>query len=1184
MKKLLSFIACVLTSITMQGHDFEVNGIFYNILSTTSEDPTLKVEVTYEGGSYDAYDEYSGTVVIPETVRYGGNTYTVTRIGSDAFRDCKKLESITISKNISFISSYAFYNCKGLKEIYYDAESCVLSRVSSSAESNWWIFTNAGIESNGITVVIGDNVNTIPDGFLYSTGLVQGDSAPQVIDVSFSSQSKCLSIGKYAFRGLALKAISMPDCVSSIGQYAFQNCSSLNNIVIGKNTTSIGGSAFSGCSSLKKVYNRSDLVITKGSTANGYAGNYADIIYNKYRATSDDGFVCCSDSVLYAYEGDATEITIPANVGGYAINSINSAMFTSRSQITSVTVSDGLLNIPSSAFINCTNLEKFYIQDGSKPLEIGSNIISANAPLNTLYIGRSLTGNVLTNKNIENVEISSSVTALPDNCLAGCTNLKRVQYNSERPYSINANCLPSGVSLYVPQRGLLNFFSAEGWMDIDRIYCQENGRRYFGLYAETIGDYTVKANGQTNPVVIVAEGDNLTISAGSSYVAGNDMVYLNGQDISYQLPYTEKMNRRCTLKEINNSELKTITMTKAGNLLQQLGNISVLPTITSLKLNGNINGTDIKMIRDMENLRYLDLTDANIVEGGSAYYKTYTTQNNAVPQYAFYGLPKLWVLNLPNSATEIGNYAVSADDNLLYTRIGDACKIIRAYAFADSKMLGMSDGGRNLTTISDYAYRNCSNLKIMNLGDKVETIGIEAYYDCVTLDSIHWSAGLKTIGSKAFQNCKSLKYVDLLNNVTTVGTSAFQGCTGITKLNIHENVSSINTYAFADCSNLMSIFNFRETPQTVNANVFQGVDKSVCSLTVPTDSYTEYYLANVWKDFVNLDALDVYYIAYYVDDQLIAKHYYRTGDVIIAPETPAKEGYTLTGWNGIPDVMPARNVTINATFTEDKIVMGDANGDGKVSIGDVVTTVNYVLEKPVPNFVYEAANVDGDSKVDMADVVQIVNIVLGKASMAKGAKASSIASGTMAFGTTTQKEGKLIIPIELSNACEMSAMQMDVRLPEGVNIESVDAGNAHVASWNKLANGNVRIMVYSMDNKTFANNGIANITVSANAAVNTSESIECLNIIECTPSASKFNCMDVSMDMPIITTIHSATNDFKVYAEGRQIVIVSPTEGTVKISSVNGIAKSYSISAGKNVINVNSAGVFVVNNQKIVIK
>lgn len=498
MKKILSFIACVLTSITMQGHDFEVNGIFYNILSTTSEDLTLKVEVTYEGDSYSAYDEYSGTVVIPETVRYGGNTYAVTQIHESAFRNCKKLESITISKNINYISGFAFRDCEGLKEINYDAKNCSLP-FSSLTSVNKYIFTNAGIKS-GIVVNIGEDVKSIPN-VLFSCDANSGDVGPNITEVIFSDHSQCQTIGQYAFANLSnLKTIKLPDSVSSIGERAFYGCSSLNNVVIGKNTTSIGSSAFYNCSALNKVYNRSDIVLTKGSTTNGFAGYYADVIYNKYRATSDDGFVCCSDSVLYAYEGDATEITIPASVGGYAINSINSAMFTSHSQITSVTVSDGLLNIPSSAFINCSNLEKFYIQDGSKPLEIGSNIISANAPLSTLYIGRSLTGNVLTNKNIEKVEISSSVTELPDNCLSGCTNLKRVQYNSERPYSINANCLPSGVSLYVPQRGLLNFFSAEGWMDIDKIYCQENGRRYFGLYAETIGDYTVKANGQTNPV------------------------------------------------------------------------------------------------------------------------------------------------------------------------------------------------------------------------------------------------------------------------------------------------------------------------------------------------------------------------------------------------------------------------------------------------------------------------------------------------------------------------------------------------------------------------------------------------------------------------------------------------------------------------------------------------------------
>ena len=58
--------------------------------------------------------------------------------------------------------------------------------------------------------------------------------------------------------------------------------------------------------------------------------------------------------------------------------------------------------------------------------------------------------------------------------------------------------------------------------------------------------------------------------------------------------------------------------------------------------------------------------------------------------------------------------------------------------------------------------------------------------------------------------------------------------------------------------------------------------------------------------------------------------------------------------------------------------MGDVNGDGTVSIQDVVLVVDYALKKPVSGFVLEAADVTGDGQVDVSDVVGIVNLVLKK--------------------------------------------------------------------------------------------------------------------------------------------------------------------------------------------------------------
>ena len=102
----------ILTCLPLCAHayDFYVDGIYYNVLSSSSS----TVSVTYESSSYNSY---SGTVDIPETVTFGDVTYDVTRIGSNAFRECTNLASVTISVGVTSIGASAFYCCTSLTSI-----------------------------------------------------------------------------------------------------------------------------------------------------------------------------------------------------------------------------------------------------------------------------------------------------------------------------------------------------------------------------------------------------------------------------------------------------------------------------------------------------------------------------------------------------------------------------------------------------------------------------------------------------------------------------------------------------------------------------------------------------------------------------------------------------------------------------------------------------------------------------------------------------------------------------------------------------------------------------------------------------------------------------------------------------------------------------------------------------------
>ena len=161
----------------LSAHDFEVDGIYYKYLSQSDK----TVAVSFKGNNYNSYSyEYSGNVVIPESVTYSGTTYSVKSIGGSAFSGCTGLTSIEIPNSVTSIGDFTFSGCTGLTSI----------EIPNSV-------TNIGSSA-----------------FRGCTGLT-----------SIEIPNSVTSIGSSAFSGCTgLTSIEIPNSVTSIGSSAFYGC------------------------------------------------------------------------------------------------------------------------------------------------------------------------------------------------------------------------------------------------------------------------------------------------------------------------------------------------------------------------------------------------------------------------------------------------------------------------------------------------------------------------------------------------------------------------------------------------------------------------------------------------------------------------------------------------------------------------------------------------------------------------------------------------------------------------------------------------------------------------------------------------------------------------------------------------------------------------------------------------
>ena len=281
----------------------------------------LPQDVVTIGAYAFAYCEMLKSIIIPEGV---------IDIGYGAFRDCIGLLKVDISDNVINIGSSAFYGCTSLE-------------TTTLGQNVTTIGASAFSKCRG-KLIIRCNIPNSTD----QSRFIEGNFSEIVIE------NTVLQIGDYAFNDASsITKVTMGESVKTIGKYAFAGCTKLKELAIGNNVYTIGERAFYNCNAITELSIPSSV-----KTISTYA--------------------------FYACNG-ITKLIIPDNV-----STIGSYSFASCSKLSQLTIGIGVTSIGAYAFSSNSKLEKVYCKPLNPPTlssgYTGDTAFSNNATSRKFYV------------------------------------------------------------------------------------------------------------------------------------------------------------------------------------------------------------------------------------------------------------------------------------------------------------------------------------------------------------------------------------------------------------------------------------------------------------------------------------------------------------------------------------------------------------------------------------------------------------------------------------------------------------------------------------------------------------------------------------------------------------------------------------------------------------------------------
>ncbi len=677
------------------------------------------------------------------------------------------------------------------------------------------------MHGNITSVKVGKNVKTIGDWAFWGCPITSLDIPEGVI-----------SIGGCAFYGCYIKSLLLPNSLKDIGTYAFYGSSNLESLTIPANLSSIEEFAFGNCPLVS-------ISVDKNNTSYDSRNNCNAII----RTENSTLILGCKNTI------------IPEGVSAIQNNSFHSCK-----DLLSINIPSSVLKIGNNTFENCTNLKYLYASEGLQ--EIGDNAFKSCF-------------------NLSKINLPSTLISIGEGAFCYCPNLISVVSQIQLPFAVldNSFCSgwqiidgnviinPTAAVLYVPS-GTKENYQNSGWNNFVSIVegapkeVTIDGYTYSYSLEERVA-YVIPDDYQQLdkveiPSSIFIEGTQYRVKGISkgTFTYGEMTSVVIDSGIETIAPYAffncmhlKELKLPASLKMIGNSAFEACL---------EITNI-VSEAITPVDITDDVFSDDI----------YSKAT-LKVPYGSKTNYQEAKNWTKFVNIEEMPAYDKGFYFRIQNNEAEIVSGSIRYSGEIVIPEI-----------------VKFNNVEYPVTSISKGAFWGCEDIVALHIPSSVTSIAVGSFVLCSNLASIvvdennsiydsrdNCNAIVETatntlisgcmntsipndivvIGDCAFEGQLQLKSITIPNGVTTIGGRAFRGVS-FTSLEIPGSVTSIGKGAFEDCDKLTSLIVKIPTPLSVDQYTF-WFDQKQTTLYVPSGSESLYGVADYWKDFKEIKAIE----------------------------------------------------------------------------------------------------------------------------------------------------------------------------------------------------------------------------------------------------------------------------------------------------------------------------------------